>query len=286
MAFRTVIISTHCKLEYSLNYLVYKTIDETKRINLDEIHTVIIESTAVSITSALMVELIEKKIKVIFCDLKHNPSFELVPYYGDSITTRRINEQLSWRQEIKDLVWKRIVKDKIQKQAYNIYDISIKEQLLKYMEEVEKGDVTNREGHAAKIYFNNVFGKGFVRNSDNEINIYLNYGYSILLSQINRVIVSKGYLTQVGIHHKNDFNQFNLSCDLIEPFRPLVDATAKQVNKENYKEIMVNMLHKRIKIGGEYQLLVNAITIYCTSVFRALNTENIDEIVDIERYEL
>ena len=77
MPFRTVIISSHSKLEYSLNYLVYKTIEETKKIVLDEIHTLIIESTMVSITSSLLVELMNKKIKVIFCDEKKNPHSEL-----------------------------------------------------------------------------------------------------------------------------------------------------------------------------------------------------------------
>ena len=124
MAFRTIIITTHSKLEYSLNYLIYRTIEDTKRINLDEIHTIIVESTAVSITSALMVELINRKIKVLFCDEKKNPSFELSPYYGDSISTRRIQEQISWTKETKDLIWQAIVKEKINNQAKNIIDIS------------------------------------------------------------------------------------------------------------------------------------------------------------------
>ena len=34
-----------------------------------------------------MIELINKKIKVIFCDEKKNPQSELMPYYGDSIST-------------------------------------------------------------------------------------------------------------------------------------------------------------------------------------------------------
>lgn len=94
MGFRTVVVSSHSKLEFSLNYLVFKTINEIKRICINEIQTLIIESTAVSITSALLVELMKHKIKVIFCDEKKNPNSELIPYYGDSISYKRICEQI------------------------------------------------------------------------------------------------------------------------------------------------------------------------------------------------
>lgn len=65
MAFRTVIINTHSKLEYSLEYLVFRTPDSCKRILLDEIHTIILQSTAISITTGLLAELSKRKIKVL-----------------------------------------------------------------------------------------------------------------------------------------------------------------------------------------------------------------------------
>ena len=118
MGFRTVVVSTHSKLELSLNYLVFKTPDEVKRINIDEIQTLIIESTAVAITTSLLSELVRKKIKVIFCNEKRAPVSELVPYYGDSISFKRIKQQMSWTDEIKDLVWKEIIIEKIKKIYY------------------------------------------------------------------------------------------------------------------------------------------------------------------------
>lgn len=60
MAFRTLVISTHCKLEYSLEYLVYRGVDTTKRIFLNEINTILIESTQVSITTSLLNEIVKK----------------------------------------------------------------------------------------------------------------------------------------------------------------------------------------------------------------------------------
>jgi len=275
MAFRTVLINTHSKVEYSLNYLVFKTAEETKRILLDEIHTVIFESTAVAVTTSLLNELVVRKIKVIFCDEKHNPSSELMPYYNAHNTSKRIYEQTHWLEECRNLVWTRIVKQKIINQAL-LLKLAGKEdkykQLLFYSEEIVAGDLTNREGHAAKVFFNNIFYNGFTRNDDSKINVYLDYGYTILLSQFNRVIVSSGYLTQIGIHHIGETNPFNFSCDLIEPFRFLIDMEAmKLTDKDDYKSRMVDVLNKEVIIDGKCQTVVNAISIYFQSVINALN---------------
>ena len=280
MAFRTVIISSHSKLEYSLNYLVFRTIDEVKRINLSEIQTVIIESTAVSITSALLIELSKRKIKVVFCDEKRNPNCELMPYYGDSISSKRICEQINWNDDIKARVWQNIIKEKIRNQAFVLGKVSSTDanKLLEFVNDVLPDDVTNREGHAAKYYFNRLYGDGFVRGSDDKINKYLNYGYSLILSQFNKAIVSKGYLTQLGIHHKNEFNNFNLSCDLMEPFRPLIDLKVFELNDDNFKDELVNYLSSKVEIGNQKQTIVNAIQIYVSSVFKALNCNDQSEI--------
>jgi CRISPR/Cas system-associated endonuclease Cas1 len=74
------------------------------------------------------------------------------------------------------------------------------ELLDEYAKNVEKNDVTNREGHAAKVYFNSLFGKDFNRrDEENETNHVLNYLYSLILSIFNRVLVEYGYNTQLGI---------------------------------------------------------------------------------------
>ena len=77
MSWRTVIISSTAKLDYQMGYLVIRKDDVTK-IHLSEIETVMIESTSVSLTATLLCELTKKKIKVIFCDEKRNPSSELI----------------------------------------------------------------------------------------------------------------------------------------------------------------------------------------------------------------
>lgn len=287
MAFRLVIVDTHSKLEYSLGYLVFRTPDETKRILLDEIHTLLIQSTAVSITASLINELNIHKIKVIFCDEKKNPSCELLPYYQSHITSKRINEQINWTAKTSDKVWQRIVEEKIKNQSKTLKrcgKIEASQLLEGYAKEVLPGDVTNREGHAAKVYFNNMFYHKFTRDDDSEVNAYLNYGYTILLSQFNRTIVAAGFLTQIGIHHKNEFNEFNFSCDLIEPFRFLVDEKANKIkNFDSFKDEMVAILSEEVKIQGKLQTVSNAIQIYCNTVFNALKTGEVDSVAFIEQ---
>ena len=147
--------------------------------------------------------------------------------------------------------------------------------MIEYANNVEMGDATNREGHAAKVYFNNMFFSGFTRETDCFINNCLNYGYTILLSQFNRSITSSGYLTQLGIHHKNEYNQFNLSCDLIEPFRYIVDEYVGTMKEDDdWKIKLVNLLGKEVLIDGKNQTLANAINIYVQSIFNALEKED------------
>lgn len=287
MGFRTVVVSTHSKLELSLNYLVFKTPDEVKRINIDEIQTLIIESTAVAITTSLLSELVRKKIKVIFCNEKRVPVSELVPYYGDSISFKRIKQQMSWTDEIKDLVWKEIIIEKIKNQARVLKDISEEDSnsLLEYSKDVVEGDLTNREGHAAKFYFNRVYGESFTRNNNSDINKYLNYGYTLVLSQFSKAIVAKGYLTQLGIHHIGETNYFNLACDFMEPVRPFIDKRVKDLTNENFKEKLVEVLSETFVYDDQKQTLSNAISLYVSSLLNALALQDPSKIKFIKEYE-
>lgn len=283
MSWRTVIISSSVKLDYQMGYLVVRNEAVTK-IHLNEISMVMIESTAVSLTAALLVELANQKIKVVFCDHKRNPSSELLPYYGSHDTSLKIREQIAWSSDIKAMIWTEIVSQKIRKQMNLLAELGKEESSLlkKYIEEIEPGDVTNREGHAAKVYFNALFGKEFSRGADCTINAALNYGYSIILSCFTREIVANGYLTQIGLFHDNMFNPFNLASDLMEPFRPLIDRNIIKMKTEVFekeqKHQLVNVLNSEVKIGGRTEFVSNAIRIYTKSVFSALRERDISEL--------
>lgn len=285
MSWRTVVISKRSKLDMRTGYLVARTEDDVKRINLDEISVLIIENSAVSITGCLIAAMSEKKIKVIFCDEKRNPSCELVSYYGSHDTSAKIKRQIQWSDDIKACAWTEIVAEKIRKQAEFLEELGKSNEAMMlqgYIEELEVGDVTNREGHAAKVYFNALFGKDFTRSRDCVTNAALNYGYSLILSCINREVTAHGYITQLGLFHSNMFNQFNLSCDLMEPFRIIIDRwvyknTPTVFGKEE-KHTIATLLNTSVIINESEQYLSNAIRIYCRSVFEALNDNDSSEI--------
>lgn len=281
MSWRTVVISNSAKLDYKMGYMVVRQSEITK-IHISEIALLLIESTAVSMTASLLAELTKHKVKVIFCDEKRNPSSELVPYYGSHDTSLKVRTQAAWDKETKQMIWTEIVSEKIKNQKKLLEKIGHAEEaklLQAYLEDMELGDVTNREGHAAKVYFNSLFGKEFSRTSDIPFNAALNYGYGILLSAVNREIVSNGYITQLGLFHDNMFNPFNLGSDLMEPFRIAVDRKVFEMRPEKLeheeKMKLVNLMNLEVKIDGKNNYLSNAIKIYCRSVFDALNDKDI-----------
>lgn len=275
MSWRVVVITKRCKLEYKLGYLVCRG-EELKKVYLAEIDTLLVESTGVSLTAALLCELIRQKVNVIFCNEKHNPFSQLLSLNGRHNASGCLRRQLEWREDACSAIWAEIVRYKILCQKKLLDDLGLDQALLleKYAAEVQPGDITNREGHSAKVYFNALFGMSFKRCDNDFVNHALNYGYAILLSAFNREIVANGFNTQLGIAHKNEFNSFNLSCDLMEPFRALVDrfvfCGARELTSE-YKHSLCNILNERVAISGEKCTVLSAISVYCKSVFEALD---------------
>ena len=274
-------IQSHAKLNYKNDFLLVRT-EDVKMIHLSEIHTIIIDSTQVSLTSYLLCELMKRKIKVVFCDEKRNPQSELVPYYGSFHTSKNIAEQIHWDHAFAKLVWTRIIEQKIINQANLLEKLGYEnhKKLREYVEQIEYFDETNREGHAAKVYFNTLFGKGFSREDYNQINAALDYGYAILLSTFNKEVVSNGYLTQIGIKHVNEYNYFNLSCDFMEPFRIIVDEFVyENMGLELTPELkmkLVDLLNKKVFYCGKEYYLANAIQVYVKKILDTLKNSNME----------
>lgn len=278
-------VTGNAKLDFKMDYLVVRKQDSVQKVHLSEIGMLLIESTAISLTAMLLCELVKHKIKVVFCDEKHNPHSELLPYYGSHDTSAKIKRQIVWKPAVKELVWTEIVTEKIRQQMLCLQEQgAYQEKMLleQYIREIKISDETNREGHAAKVYFNALFGLDFTRSKDNSINAALNYGYEVLLSYFNREIVNNGYITQLGLFHDNMFNQFNLASDFMEPFRPLVDKCVIKMEPVKFeheeKMELIGLFSNEVLIDGKRQFLSNAIKIYCRSLFEALNEGDVSRI--------
>lgn len=284
MSWRTVVIRSHTKLSYKNEYLIARG-DDVKMIFINEISTLIIDSTQVTMTSYLLSELLKRKVKVIFCDEKRNPQSELVPYYGIYNSSKKIRLQMGWNNDFAKVVWTEIAKQKILNQAKLLEKKALENSnsLKMYAEEIRLFDVTNREGHAAKVYFNTLFGKDFSRDTVCEINAALDYGYAILLSAFNKEIASMGYLTQLGIKHTNEYNHFNLSCDMMEPFRVIVDECVydnleREFDSE-YKLELIDLINMKVKYCDKEYYLSNAIYLYLSHVIAAIESEEFSDAI-------
>ena len=284
MSWRTVVITKRCKLDVKLGYLVVRD-EEISKIFLDEIALLVIENPAISLTVCLLEALKEKKIKTVFCDSQHLPMAELVPYSDCYDDVQKIKAQIRWSEETKDLVWAEIIRDKISKQAEFLDELNLSREsrlLMSYTEDVSEGDITNREGHAAKVYFNALFGKEFTRGVTDDINAALNYGYTVIMAMFSREITSSGYLTQLGIFHDNQFNHYNLACDIMEPFRILVDRVVYSFGRGNFdreqKRALLDILNSEVTIDNRRQTVINASRVYSRGIFDALSSNDITKI--------
>lgn len=290
MSFRTLILNSRCKVELSLNYMVVKKENTITRVVMDEIKTLVIESTQCVLTSAFLAESLKRNIKIIFNDSKHNPIGEAVPYNNNYYSYRKIKEQMNWTDESKNRLWQLITKEKIKNQAKVLALQNLNEaysKLIDYSIDVTLGDETNREGHAAKVYFNALFGTDFSRDKKCFENKVLDYGYSIILSCLNREIKILGYLTELGIHHIGESNSFNLSCDFIEPLRPYVDSLLlkQEINDDNFKVRCINLLFCEVNYNNQKIILENAIRLYVEDLISYLKSGDENKIKFIE-YEL
>lgn len=258
--------------------MVVRKEDDTAKVHLSEFQTLVLHTNQVFISAYLMSELAKSKISLVVSDERHDPVGQYLPLYGAHNTSARIEEQLEWGPVAKKQVWQRVIKDKIIHQS-RVLNTRAREddaaQLEKIALEVRSGDSTNREAHAAHVYFRSLFGPNFSRDDDTPVNAALNYGYALLLSSVNREIVSRGYLTQEGICHHNDFNQFNLSCDFMEPFRPIVDRIVfDNIEGEFTKDdklLLVDMLNQTIPYRGGAYRVASVISLYVKDCLDALS---------------
>ena len=257
--------------------MVVRKEDDTAKVHLSEFQTLVLHTNQVYISAYLMSELSKAKISLVVSDERHDPVGQYLPLYGAHNTSARIDEQLEWGPVAKKQVWQRIIKDKIAHQA-RVLGVRAREAdaaiLEKVVAEVRSGDSTHREAHAAHIYFPALFGPGFSRDDETPINAALNYGYALLLSSINREIVARGYLTQQGICHCNEFNQFNLSCDFMEPFRPIVDRIVFDNVQGDFtkddKLLLVDMFNQAIPYRGGSYRVSSVISLYVKDCLDAL----------------
>ncbi len=221
---------------------------DEKSIPIEDLGYVVLEHPQITITNGLLMKLVRNKTAVITCDKQHLPNGFLQPLVGHSEQTERIRQQLNASVPLKKQLWQQTVTAKVANQAKHLLKQGKNAMKLKrWAHEVRSGDVGNIEAIAAAYYFQNLFDEveGFSRNQKGVApNNLLNYGYAILRAITARALLSSGLLPSVGIFHSNKYNAFCLADDVMEPYRPFVDALVYHIVESGYS---TEEIDKKIK---------------------------------------
>ena len=279
MGWRTVIVNTHSKLSYKNNHLIFKDATRTEMIHLSEVDILLLETTDIVLSTMLIKRLVDENILVIFCDDKRLPTAHLMPYYARHDSSLQLSRQIDWEEAVKAEVWTHIISQKILNQSIYLSAcgfIEKSQSVMNLYHSLELFDPSNREGHSARIYFNTLFGNDFNRELDNETNTSLDYGYTLLLSMFAREVVLSGCMTQLGLKHANQFNQFNLASDIMEPFRPIIDQIVYENRNHSFVKIkreLFTIFSDTFQYNNKEMYLTNIVSDYTKKVIKALNNK-------------
>lgn len=274
------------KSEYLKLYLENLKVEVSGKdilIPISDIAILVIDNYRSKLSVPLMNKLTQYNVCTIICGVDHLPQSYLLPMNGHFSMSGNIEKQIQWTKERKTKAHAQIIKYKIHNQIEVLKtfgkDFEIIKRMYEFMDEVVDGDCTNREGLAAKMYFRALFGEDFIRFEEDVVNAGLNYGYSILRSYIASVIVGKGYIANIGIFHRGKQNMFNLADDIIEVFRPVVDAIVYTtmlddiIFKQEHRERLLQVIHEKMYIDDRKQTLGNAVHLYFDSILHFLHEE-------------
>lgn len=199
--------------------------DMQQSIPIEDIGVVVLEHQQTTVTLPLLNALSDNNVAVIFCGDNRLPNAMLLNLDSNRTQGEHYRDQVEAGEPLKKGLWRQIVEAKIRNQAALLLKLGKDGNKLKpYYQNVKSGDSDNREGVAAKIYWTELFGSGFVRAREGvEPNNLLNYGYTILRAAVARSLMGSGLFPAFGIFHRNRYNAFPLADDIMEPYRPYVD---------------------------------------------------------------
>jgi CRISPR-associated protein Cas1 len=223
-------------------------------IPIEDIGVVVVDHQQITITQGLIAALLANNVALITCDGTHHPSGLLLPLSVNTLQSERFRSQLEASLPLKKQLWQQTIKAKILNQAALLKNKGIEtENIINWAANVRSGDPDNYEARAAAYFWKSIFPQelGFTRSRTGDPpNNILNYGYAILRAVVARGLVSSGLLPTFGIHHRNKYNAYCLADDIMEPYRPYVDAIVLDIIKteKDYSELTISIKKKILEI--------------------------------------
>lgn len=213
--------------------------EEMGRTPIDDVSALIGNAHGLVYSNNLLVALAERNAPFVLCAANHKPVGLLWPVESHHRQAARMDAQIRASAPLRKRLWKQVVQAKIGMQAAVVgFWGGSEPPLRRLVSKVRVGDPSNIEGQAARLYWGQLFGKDFRRNRDADgVNAMLNYGYTVLRALVARQVMAAGLHPGVPLHHANEGNAMRLVDDLMEPFRPLVDATVRRISEAGATEL-------------------------------------------------
>jgi len=228
------------------------------KIAIEDLGILILQHPAITITQSVITLCQHNNVAIIFCDERHLPlSITLPLWSGHSLHTKVLKQQIASKIPRRKRLWQQVIKAKISEQVTTIEQAGMESNKLRSLAaNVKSGDPENLESQAAQLYWKELMGNKFRRDTKAEgINSVLNYGYSIMRAMVARALVGRGLHPAIGLHHRNQYNGLCLADDIMEPFRPWVDAIV-HMEKQSNPKIQVTKEIKQKLLGMQSQQVV------------------------------
>lgn len=233
MAWRGLHLSQPARLTLADNQCVISQEQGETRLPLEDIAWIMLDTQQATLTAALLAACMEAGIALITTDARHHPNGMALPFHRHHRQAEIAAIQIAATESLRNRCWQTIIRAKITNQATLLNQVGgDAAPLFAMAERVTPGDPENIEARAARHYWPRLF-PGFTRQNESDLrNAMLNYGYAIMRAAIARALVAAGLLPAIGLHHASALNQFNLADDVLEPFRPIVDATVWRLSEQ------------------------------------------------------
>jgi len=215
---------------------------EIGRVPLDDITALILAGPQITLSKTLMVELAERRAVIVTCGRNWHPLSYTLPFGNHYETAGVLQDQIDASEPLRKRLWQLIVQAKVTNQRLVLEQFAPEcaaiAELTALHKQIKSGDPDNREAQAARHYWPALMGADFRRDRQGEgANPFLNYGYTVLRAATARATCGAGLHSAIGLHHKSRVNAFALIDDLMEPFRPMVDAAVRSLSPEGLQGI-------------------------------------------------
>ncbi len=256
---------------------------EAEEIAAEQVSQVVIASPATVSYDAVKLA-IEKDVDIVYLDWRGMPIARIFPCKLGGTTLTRRKQLEAYETEKGAVLAKTMVGAKILNQAFFLKSLGKSrknklfyenaEAILKCEKKIDflsknidsfRQELLGIEGNCASIYFNSLSAilpfSGRNQDGTDAVNVFLNYGYGILYSEIEKACILAGLDPYLGFFHTDRYGKPSMVLDLIEGFRPIIVDRAivtlfiqKQVDESCFEEAE-DEIGKRLSKSGREKII-------------------------------